>query len=150
MRRTAWLFSRARGAGCYIPVRSLPDGAAISFWTDHGRAIFAAECLLEFRQVRERANHTILTDWVRIALHHSALRFRTNLITAPLSPGNKELLLWRVTVNGGLRVGLLGFLESQESNLCAGKVANAFTQNQLAIVMNSWLDEITIELTHHT
>src|SRR6478672_10601291 len=84
-----------------------------------------------------------------VTLDHGALRFRTNLITAPLSPGNKELLLWRVTVNGGLRVGLLGFFESQESDVGAGKIANAFTQNKLAIVMSAGLNEITIELAHH-
>ena len=108
---------------------NLPNRAAISFWTDHWGTIFAAKRLLEFRQVRKRANHAILADGMRVTLDHGALRFRTNLITAPLSPGNKELLLRRVTINGGLRVGLLSFLESQESDLGPGKVTNAFTQN---------------------
>src|ERR1051326_9149729 len=89
---------------------SLPNSAAVSFRMDHCGTVFAAECLLEFRQVRERTNHAILADWVRIALHHGALRFRTNLITAPLSPGNKELLLRRITVDGGLMVVQFGFL----------------------------------------
>ena len=100
-------------------------------------------------RLEKRANHTILADGMRVTLDHGALRFRTNLITAPLSPGNKELLLWRVTVDGGLRVFLLGFFESQESDLGAGKVANAFTQNKLAIVVNAGLNEIAIELAHH-
>ena len=43
-------------------------------------------------------------------------------------------------------MGLLRFFESQISDLCSGQVANAFTQHQLAIVMNVWLDKIAIEL----
>src|SRR6478672_518228 len=127
---------------------NLPNRAAISFWTDHWGTIFAAKCLLEFRQVRKRPDYAILADGVRVTLDHGALRFRTNLITAPLSPGNKELLLRRVTVNGGLRVGLLGFFESQESDLGAGKIANASTENKLAIVVNAGLNEIAIELAN--
>src|ERR1700761_4140426 len=83
---------------------------------------------------------------MRVTLDHGALRFRTNFITAPLSPGNKKLLLRRVTVNGGLWVGLLGFFESQESDLGPGEFTNAFTQNELAVVVNAGLNEIAIEL----
>ena len=71
---------------------------------------------------------------------HGTLRFRTNLISAPLPPGNKELLLRRVTVDGWLRVRLFGFFESEKSDLCAGEIANAFTQNQLAVVVNARLE----------
>src|SRR6476661_7669921 len=84
--------------------RFLPDGTAIGCRAHHGRIIFAAKCLLEFRQVGEWPNHTILANWMRIALDHGALRFRTSLISAPLSPGNKELLFRRKAVDGWLRV----------------------------------------------
>src|SRR5436305_2592201 len=146
MRRIAWLFCsknahRARMA-------ALPDRAAICFRPDHRGSIFAAERLLEFWRIRERPNDSILADGMRVALDHGALRFRTNLISAPLSPGNKELLLWRITVDGRLRVFFFGLLESEKSDLCAGEVADALSQDQLAVVVNAWLNEIAIELAN--
>ncbi len=57
----------------------------------------------------------ILADRMRIALHHGALRFRTNLIATPLSPGNKELLLRSVAVDGWFRMCLRRFLEGKIS-----------------------------------
>src|SRR5215469_12981303 len=82
----------------------LPDGTPIRRRTHHGGIILTAECLLELRQVRERSDHSILANGVRIALDHGPLRLRTNLVAAPLSPGDKELLLRGEAVNSRLRV----------------------------------------------
>src|SRR5579864_1173885 len=141
----AFIFYERRAANSIRP-RFLPNRAAVRFRTNHCGTTFATERLLKFRQVGKRPNHAILADGMRVALDHGSLRFRTDLITAPLSPGNKELLLWRVTIDGRLRVGLLSFLESEKSDLDAGEVADAFSQNQLAIVVNAGLNEIAIEL----
>src|SRR5579871_935945 len=84
-----------------------------------------------------------------IALHHGPLRFRTNLIATPLSPGDKELLLRSVAIDGWFRMCLRRFLEGKISDFCAGKVADAFAQNQLTVMVDAWLDEISIELAHH-
>src|SRR5579862_8652562 len=86
---------------------------------------------------------------MRIALHHGSLRFRTNLISTPLSPGNKELLLRSVAIDGWFRMCLRRFLEGKISDFCAGKVADAFAQNQLTVVVDAWLDKVSIELAHH-
>jgi len=65
---------------------SLPDLTAV-LCAHHGRTCLAAKGLSEFRHIRERSNHAILGDGVRITLHHQALRFRTYIIAAQLAPG---------------------------------------------------------------
>src|SRR5690348_5740619 len=86
---------------------------------------------------------------MRIALHHLALRLGTHLVAAELSPGDEELLIRRVAVNGRLRLLLLRLLECEICDLYAPQVANRLTQNQLAIVMDARLDIVVIKLIDH-
>src|SRR6266853_5892347 len=87
---------------------------------------------------------------MRIALHHLALQLGSDLIAAPLSPGDEELLLGRETLDGRTRVLPLRLVERQIRDLGARQVGDAFTEHQLAVVMDARLDEIAVELTRDT
>src|SRR5450432_2512925 len=129
----------------------LPDLAAFLALPHHRRVGLALECCLESRQVRQRTVHAVLRDRVRIALDHGALGFGADLVAAPLTPGDEELLLGCKAVNGRFRrLALARFLVSQVSEFCAAEIANRFAQHELAVVMNPGLDEIAVELVHHT
>src|SRR5689334_8070075 len=67
-----------------------PDFA--SFLAAHHRVpCLARERLLERRQIRERPDHPVLGDRVRVPLHHQALRLGPDLVAPELSPGDEEL-----------------------------------------------------------
>src|SRR5438270_7245167 len=87
---------------------------------------------------------------MRITLHHLPLTRRTNFVTAPLSPGNEELLVRRKAVESWLRVLLFRFLKRQIGDFGARKISNAFAEHQLAIVVNVRFDEIVVELMGYT
>ena len=76
----------------------LPHHTALGGRTHHGRIGLAGKCAGERREVGERANHAKLGHRMRIALHHEPLRFRSGLVSAELSPGDKELLIGREAV----------------------------------------------------
>src|ERR1017187_5525800 len=116
----------------------------------HGRVGFAAERLLEFRQVGERTDDTVFPNRVRIRLHHDPLFFNANGIAAPLSPCNEELLFWSESVDvRRARLAFEGLLEGEERDFGAAEVADALTQHQFAIVVNAGLDEVVVELIHY-
>src|SRR5262249_10304953 len=142
---------KRRSLGCVSSCfrkQDLPDLAPV-LRPHHSLAGFAAKSLAELRQVGERANHSIFCHRVRIALNHYALRFRTRFVAAPLSPGDKELLVGRESVNGGCRMLLLRLLEGQIGNLGPCKIANALSQDEFAIMVDRGLDKVAVELAHN-
>src|SRR6516164_5480762 len=78
--------------------RSLPNLTSL-LPTHHRRIRLATPRLLKLRQVRQRPNHAILRNRMRIALHHQPRSLRTNFIPAELPPSDKELLFRREPVN---------------------------------------------------
>src|SRR4051812_35531382 len=92
------LFSSSDRVG--INTRSSPHLALLRRRTHHRRVSFTCERLLELRQVTQRSDHAILRNRMRVALHHQALRLRTYLIAAELSPGDKELLFGCEAIDG--------------------------------------------------
>src|SRR5271165_5781723 len=65
----------------------------------HHRRIFLATKRLRKRgQIRQRPDHPILRNRVRISLHHLSLRLRTNFVPPPLPPRNEKLLARRKSV----------------------------------------------------
>src|ERR1700682_2489721 len=85
-----------------------------------------------------------------IALNHRPLRFGTCLVSAPLSPGNKKLLIGSKAIERGRRrFALLRFLERQGRDLGSGHVADASSSPQFAVVMNFRLDEVAVKLFRH-
>src|SRR5271155_2269866 len=128
----------------------LPYLASFPFRPHHGGIGLAAPHFLKFRQVRERADHAILCDGMRIGLHHQALRLDADRIAAELSPGNKELLLRSEAVDiRRTRFPLKRLLIGKKSDFGTAQVSDALTQYQLAVMMNAGLDEIVIELIGH-
>src|ERR1035437_3471696 len=140
----------SRPALCRLDVSWLRDDTELGGRTHHGRVRFAGKRAGERREVGQRANHAKLGHRMRIALHHEPLRLRSGLVSAELSPRDKELLIGRESVNGWRRrLALLRLLEREVGNLDPGQVADGFAQHQLAIVMNVRLDVIAVELVHH-
>src|SRR3954454_1698973 len=84
-----------------------------------------------------------------IALHHQALRLGTDFVAAKLAPGDEELLRRRQAVDdrGGAR--LLRLLKCEPGDLRPGEVADRFAEDQSAVVMDSGLDEVAVELIRH-
>src|SRR5690242_19969910 len=105
--------------------RLLPDLASIGCRTNHWLIFFAAESLSESRHVGKRADYSVLGNGMGIALNHKPLRLRADLIAAPLTPGDKELLVRGETITGGSRMLLLCLLEGKECDLRPGQVTNA-------------------------
>src|SRR5262245_51846353 len=82
---------------------ALPDLAALALRSHHGRTRLAGEGTRELGQVRNRSDHAVLADRVRVALHHGARELRSHGIAAELTPGDEELLLLREPVDGRQR-----------------------------------------------
>src|SRR5437899_8418935 len=126
-----------------------PDFAALRCRPHHDVARAAGKGLLERRQIRERADHAVFGDGVRIALHHQALRLGPRLVAAELSPGDEELLLGREPVADRLRVLAQRLLERGERDARAGEIADRFAEDQAPVVMDGRLDVVALELVHH-
>src|ERR1035441_7407520 len=94
--------------GAYL----LPDHTELGGRTHHGRIRLAGKRAGERREVGQRTDHAKLGHRMRIALHHEPLRFRSGLVSAELSPRDKELLIGRESVNGSRR--RLALLRSEE------------------------------------
>src|ERR1017187_10850530 len=103
----------------------LPNHTALSGPTHHGRIRLAGKCAGERRKVGQRPNHAKLGYRMRVALHHEPLGFRPGLVSAELSPGDKELLIGRETVNDSrCRLALLCLLEREGGHLASGPIAD--------------------------
>jgi len=147
---------RDAGATCgYYTVRtlrsrSLPDVAALSFGPDHGCVGLATPRFLKFGQVRQWTITPVLRNRMRIALHHQASRFRTNLVSAKLSPCNEELLLGvKPSTSAGLGFPSRDFHMLGMRSLPA-QVSDALAENQFPVVVDVFLDEVVIELIGDT
>src|ERR1700730_16596509 len=144
MSDTAWDHTRA----CVQLRRyELPDVTTLALGADHGGICFATPCVLEFRQVRERADHAVFSDGMGIALDHEALGFGTDFVAAELAPGDEELLLSREAVDiRGARSALERFLVGEIRILGSSQIADTFAQHKFAVVVNVFLDVVVIEL----
>src|SRR5438067_7006239 len=129
--------------------RNSPDFAALRCRPHHGVARTAGKGVLERRQIRERSDHPVFGDGVRIALEHQALRLGPRLVAAELSPGDEELLLGREPVADRLRMLAQRLLERGERDARAGEIADRFAKDQAPVVMDGRLDVEALELVHH-
>src|SRR5882672_10557925 len=88
---------------------------------------------------------------MRIGLHHQALGLDADLVATELSPGDEELLLGGEAVKvRGTGLAFERFLVRKKCNLRAPQVADAFAQHELAVVVDSGLDEVVVELIGNT
>src|ERR1700734_3913276 len=88
---------------------------------------------------------------MRVREHELALRVRTDFVPARLSPGNKKLLFRCETILvGGARFSFHRFLESKVSKFDAAKVADAFTQHELAVFVHAAFHCVAGKLIDHT
>src|SRR5271163_3925429 len=130
-----------------VPGRPSPHLAAFLGRTHHRRICLATECSLKVRQIRQRTDHAELRHWMRIALHHQALLFRTSLIAAELSPGNEKLLFRCEPVDvSRARLAFERLHIRKVRDPRSPQIADAFTEHELAVVVNVFLDEIVIKL----
>src|SRR5215472_16875413 len=86
---------------------------------------------------------------MRIALHHFSLRLWPYLVAPPLTPSNEELLLRSEAVQGRSRMLLFRLPERPIRDLRARQVADALAETQPAVVVDVWLNEISIKLAHY-
>ena len=87
---------------------------------------------------------------MRIGQRHLPLRLRTDRVPAGLSPCNEELLLRSEAVE--IRRPWLSFQRLQVrqiSKLHAAQVADAFSQDQLTIVVRTIISGVSVKLLRH-
>src|SRR5262249_44833626 len=125
----------------------LPDLAAGLPRSDHGRAGFAGERLLELGQVRHRADDPVPGDRVRVALDHRAHSLRPDGVAAELTPRDEELLVRREAVRvRQRRLAPAGDLKGAVRDLGSSEVADRLPQDELPVVVQPRLDEVVFEL----
>src|SRR5262249_51334734 len=144
MQRARLSASRRRSAGS-------PDFAALLGRADHRGARLAGERLLELGEVRDRSDDTVLRDRMRVALDHRAGGLGAGRVAAELPPRDEELLVGSEAVLVGQgRLPAPRDLEGAVGDLRAGEVPDRLAQDEPAVVVESGLDEIVLELVDDT
>jgi hypothetical protein len=83
---------------------------------------------------------------VWVAIDELSLRLQAHGMAGGLAPRNEKLLLGCEAIDYWNGVSLHRRLERQVSDAHAGEIGNGFVAHALAIVVNAWLDEVTLEL----
>src|SRR6187399_841840 len=112
-----------------------PHLAALLRGAHHLRAGRAAERLRELRHVRDRSDDAVFGDRMRVA--------------AELAPGDEELLIGREAVDVARRVLLPRLLQRAVGDVRAAEIADRFAEDELALVMDTRLDGVLLELLRH-
>src|SRR5687767_15853133 len=122
IRSACWRAAASCAIGRWSNCGDSPHLATIRLGSNHRVAGLATERLAEGRQVRQRPVDAEFRDRVRIALDHRALRLRPGLVTAPLAPGQEELLFRREAVERRLgTLALARLLVGEPGALGAGE-----------------------------
>src|SRR4051794_16129816 len=84
---------------------------------------------------------------MRIPLDHRPGKLRADGVSPELPPGNEELLLRGEAVNRrNRRLAALRDLKCAIRDSGARQIADAFAEHEPAVVVDSWFDEIAVEL----